>query len=97
MERVRHDVLAVHDLLDGALDAAQHRDFTDVVNERVARRHGAEQGFQFEVLNQSVRVRRQRLFEIKIPISEHEESFHDPSRSFKPSYVTRYFSAMDIA
>ena len=63
----------------------KHCDFTDVVNERVARRHGAEQGFQFEVLNQSVRVGRQRLFEIKIPISEHEESFHDARRSFKLS------------
>ncbi len=85
MERVRHDVLAVHDLLDGALDAAQHCDFTDVVNKRVARRHGAEQGFQFEVLNQSVSVGRQRLLEIKIPISEHKESFHDARRSFKLS------------
>ena len=56
VERVRHNVLAVHDFLDGAPDAAQHCDFTDVMNERVARRHGAEQGLQFDVLNQGVRV-----------------------------------------
>jgi hypothetical protein len=94
MERVRYDVLAAtisSTVLWTLLKTAT------LLNRRVARRHGAEQGFQLEVLNQSVHMGRQRLLEIKNPISEHEESLHDARRSFKLSSVTRYFSAMDSA
>src|SRR5713101_143409 len=42
-------------------------------------------------------MRRQFPLQIKITIFIHEKSLHDFRRSFKQSYVSRYFSAIAIA